>query len=189
MSARVLMVAFHFPPAAMGSGHLRTLGFARYLPAYGWEPHILTANTAAYPRTNPIAPDSIPPGCRVHRALALDVSRQLSISGRYPGFLAQPDRWATWWFAAVASGLRIIRRRNIRAIWSTYPIMSAHRIAYTLHRLTKIPWIADFRDPVATSVEPGNPYSVASQQRWERRVLATAARSVFTTPRDRKSVV
>ena len=36
MRNTVLMIAFHFPPAAMGSGHLRTLGFARYLPALGW---------------------------------------------------------------------------------------------------------------------------------------------------------
>ena len=37
---RVLMIAFHFPPVAMGSGHLRTLGFVRHLPALGWEPSV-----------------------------------------------------------------------------------------------------------------------------------------------------
>jgi hypothetical protein len=70
----------------------------------------------------------------------------------------------------------------VKAIWSTYPIMTAHCIAHTLSRLAGLPWIADFRDPVSTSVEPGNPWSFASQHRWERRVLRDAARIVLTTP-------
>lgn len=178
----VLMIAFHFPPVAMGSGHLRTLGFVRYLPEHGWEPTVLTANAAAYPRVDAGNLALIPEHCRVQRAFALDVRRHLSFHGRYPGALAQPDRWASWWPAAVWHGLRLIRRHRIRAIWSTYPIMSAHRIAGTLSRMTGLPWIADFRDPVASSVEAGNPYSVASQKRLEQRVLAQATRVVFTTP-------
>lgn len=182
MGDAVLMVAFHFPPAALGSGHLRTLGFARYLPAAGWQPVVLSARPSAYPRTAAIGAGVIPPDCIVQRALAFDASRHFSVAGKYPGFLAQPDRWASWWPAAVASGLRLIRRHRIKAIWSTYPIMSAHHIAHTLSRMSGLPWIADFRDPVVSSVEPGNPYSVASQLRWERRVLRAAARAVFTTP-------
>lgn len=181
MGNSVLMIAFHFPPAAMGSGHLRTLGFARYLPPAGWEPVVLSARALAYPRTTPVVAGAIPEGCQIHRAFALDASRHLAIAGRYPGFLAQPDRWASWWPAAVASGLRLIRRHNVKAIWSTYPIMTAHCIAHTLSHLTNLPWIADFRDPVATSVELGNPYSFESQRRWEQRVLADAARVVMTT--------
>ena len=181
MGHSVLMVAFHFPPAAMGSGHLRTLGFARYLPALGWDPIVLSARALAYPRTAPMNDDSIPPGFPVHRAFALDARRHLGIRGKYPGYLAQPDRWISWWPAAVWQGLRLIRRHHVRVIWSTYPIMSAHCIARTLSVITKLPWIADFRDPVASSVSAENPYSVASQRRWERRVLRSAARIVFTT--------
>lgn len=176
------MIAFHFPPVAMGSGHLRTLGFVRYLPDFGWEPTVLSANAAAFPRVDLENIKLIPDNCRVERAFALDVRRSLSIRGKYPGFLAQPDRWATWWPAAVWQGLRLIRRHRIDAIWSTYPIMTAHCIANTLSRMSGLPWVADFRDPVASSVEPGNPFSVSSQQRWERRVLRHARRVVLTTP-------
>ena len=179
---RVLMIAFHFPPVAMGSGHLRTLGFVRSLPELGWEPTVLSANAAAFPRVDAENLKLIPTGCRVHRALALDVRRHLSIRGKYPGFLAQPDGWASWWPAAVWQGLRLIRRHQIKAIWSTYPIMTAHCIAHTLSRMTGLPWVADFRDPVTSSVEAGNSFSVASQKRCEARVLANAARTVFTTP-------
>lgn len=179
---RVLVVAFHFPPAAMGSGHLRTLGFVRYLPHHGWDPIVLTARSVAYSRVHAANNKLVPEGCRVHRALALDVQRHLSIRGKYPGFLAQPDRWSTWWLAAVWQGLRLIRRHDIGAIWSTYPIMSAHCIAHTLSRRTELPWIADFRDPVASSVEAGNKFSVASQNRFEQRVVGRASRVVLTTP-------
>ena len=175
------MIAYHFPPAAMGSGHLRTLGFARYLPSLGWKPVVLSAIAMAYPRTAPMRDDAIPQDCRVYRTLALDAKRHLGIRGRYPGFLAQPDRWASWWLPAVVHGLRLIRRYHVRAIWSTYPIMTAHCIAHTLSRMTGLPWIADFRDPVSNSVEAGNPFSVRSQGRWERKVLDRANRVVFTT--------
>ena len=84
--------------------------------------------------------------------------------------------------AAVWQGLRLIRRYRVRAIWSTYPIMTAHCIARTLSGMAKLPWIADFRDPVTSSVSAENPFSVASQKRWERRVLLSATRAVLTTP-------
>lgn len=166
----------------MGSGHLRTLGFVRNLPALGWEPVVLSANAAAYPRVDAANNKLIPDHCCVHRAFALDARRHLGIAGKYPAFLAQPDRWAGWWPAAVWQGLRLIRRHRISAIWSTYPIMTAHGIAHSLSRITGLPWIADFRDPVASSVEAGNRFTIASQKRWEQRVLARATRVVFTTP-------
>jgi hypothetical protein len=179
---KILMIAFHFPPVAMGSGHLRTLGFVRNLPALGWEPIVLSANASAYPRVDAANNKLIPDHCSVHRAFALDARRHLGIGGKYPAFLAQPDRWACWWPAAVWQGLQLIRCHRISAIWSTYPIMTAHCIAHTLSRITGLPWVADFRDPVASSVESGNRFSVSSQKRWEQRVLARATRVVFTTP-------
>lgn len=176
------MIAFHFPPAAMGSGHLRTLGFVRHLPSFGWEPIVLSANEGAYPRVQADNNQLIPSDCEVHRALALDVRRHLAVNGKYFGFLAQPDGWASWWFAAVAKGMLLIRRHHVDAIWSTYPIMTAHAIAHTLSRWTGRPWLADFRDPVKSSVEAENPFSVSSQQRVEQRVLARAQHVIFTTP-------
>jgi len=182
MGRPVLMIAYHFPPAAMGSGHLRTLGFARYLPASGWDPIVLSARELAYPRTAPVDAGVIPQGCLVRRTLAFDARRHFGVGGKYPGFLAQPDRWISWWPAAVWQGLRLIRRHRVRAIWSTYPIMTAHCIARTLSRISGLPWIADFRDPVTSSVSAENAFSLASQHRWEPRVLGRAARAVFTTP-------
>ena len=181
MKNHVLMIAFHFPPAAMGSGHLRVLGFVKHLPALGWESTVLSAHVRAYPRTDTANEMLIPQDCRVQRVFALDARRHLGFLGKYPAILAQPDRWISWWPAAVWQGLRLIHKYKIRVIWSTYPIMTAHCIANTLSRLTGLPWIADFRDPVTSSVSMENRFAASSQRRLEKRVLTRATHSVYTT--------
>jgi glycosyltransferase involved in cell wall biosynthesis len=182
MNKRVIMTGFHFPPSAVSSGHLRLLAFAKYLPEFGWDPVVLSATKGAYEHIDPGSVQSIPQECSVHRAFALDARRHFGLFGRYPSLLAQPDRWSNWWPGAVLLGLWLIKRYRAEAIWSTFPIMTSHCIAHTLSRLTGIPWIADFRDPVATAVAHKNPMTIRTQMKWERRVVSRASRSVFTTP-------
>ena len=182
MTKAVLLIAFHLPPSNVSSGHLRPLGFAKYLPASGWLPVILSANERAYPTSDPASVNLIPESTLVYRAFALDMKRHMGIRGKYPSILAQPDRWVWWWPAAVYRGLRLIRQYDVRAIWSTYPIMTTHCIAYTLSRLTGLPWIADFRDPVTSSAAGRDRLTASSQVRWEQRTLSRAKYAVFTTP-------
>ncbi|ANQ86411.1 hypothetical protein dqs_3390 [Azoarcus olearius] len=179
---RILMIAYHFPPVQGSSGVQRTLRFARYLPEFGWEPIILTAHTRAYENTTPDQLADVPAGTVVVRAPAWDTARHLAIGGRYPGFLARPDRWLTWWLGAVPAGLGLIRKYAPAAIWSTYPIATAHSIAATLHARSGLPWIADFRDPMAQDDYPEDPATWESFARIERRAIEQASLSVFTTP-------
>ena len=178
---RVLLVAFHYPPTRGSSGIQRTLRFAKYLSAFGWDPIVLTANRSAYPRTE-AETSEIAPDVPVSRALALDAKRHLSIGDWYPVLFALPDRWKSWWLSAVPVGLAMIRRYAPRAIWSTYPIATAHSIASTLHRLTELPWVADFRDPMAQDGYPRDPRLWASYKAVEENAVAHAAKLVFTTP-------
>lgn len=182
MSPRVLLVSYYFPPSVQSSGHLRTLGFARYLPEFGWEPVVLSAHVRAYSKIDRNSVSQIPPRCAVYRAFALDARKHLGVRGKYPSVLAQPDRWASWWLGAVPVGLRLIKRYDIRAIWSTYPIMTSHWIAHTLHRLTGLPWIADFRDPVTTADVGQSRLTAVVRAHLEKRVVLHADRAVFTTP-------
>lgn len=179
---RVLMVAFHFPPAAESSGIQRTLRFVQHLPALGWEPVVLTAYPWAYRRTSSDLLSQIPSGTEVVRAFALDAARHLSIGGRYPGFLALPDRWQSWRFGAIPAGLAILRRLHCDALWSTYPIATAHQIGAALHRRSGLPWIADFRDPMAQDGYPADARTWRSFKAIEEIAFANAARCVFTTP-------
>jgi glycosyltransferase involved in cell wall biosynthesis len=177
---RLLMIAFHFPPAAGSSGIQRTLRFARHLPSLGWEPMILTASPCAYERTSD---DQLgeAQGILVGRAFAMDAARHLCVLGRYPGWAARPDRWISWWLGAVPKGLEMIRKYRPAAIWSTYPIATAHKIACTLQQLSGLPWIADFRDPMAQDGYPEDPATWKSFKRIEEATLRRCSRAVFVT--------
>lgn len=179
---RVVMIAYHFPPLAGSSGIQRTLRFARHLPAFGWEPVILTAAPRAYERTADDQLADIPEGLEVVRAPAWDTARHFAIGGRYPGFLARPDRWISWWLGAVPAGRKLIDRFAPKAIWSTYPIATAHRIGSTLHAHSRLPWIADFRDPMAQEGYPEDPATWRSYARIEADAIARTAASTYTTP-------
>jgi glycosyltransferase involved in cell wall biosynthesis len=188
INKRVLLIAFHFPPFHGSSGSLRTLNFSRYLPQFGWEPMVLTAHPRAYPNVEPGSVKLIPSQVPVTRAFALDAAQHFSWNGRYLDWTAVPDRWGSWVLGAVPAALRLIRRWKPRAIWSTYPIVTAHVIGAIVQRLTKIPWIADFRDPmveydaVKNEYWPSEPRVRAMRTNVERLVMKYSTRTVFVTP-------
>lgn len=180
---RALMVAFHFPPQAGSSGILRTLNFVKNLPDHGWQPSVLTVQPHAYVEQRNDLVGSIPPHVQVKRAFALDAAKHLSIKGKYPGIFALPDRWSSWWFFAVVEGLREIRQHRPALIWSTYPISTAHLIGASLARLSGLPWVADFRDPMVSHDYPSNRMQRRLWQLLESYVLHQADACVFTTAR------
>ena len=182
------MIAFHYPPCRGSSGLQRTLSFTRYLPAHGWSPIVLSAVSSAYADRGPDQLADIPATVPVKRALSLDSARHLAFRGRYFSWMSLPDRWISWYLGAVPAGLRLIRRYRPDVIWSTYPLATAHLIGLTLHRLTGIPWVADFRDPM-TEVDAitGQDYPENRQlrraRRWiENHTVHACSRAVFVTP-------
>ncbi|MEL7450173.1 MAG: glycosyltransferase, partial [Pseudomonadota bacterium] len=182
MVRKVLMIAHHFPPARGSSGIQRTLKFSRYLGEHDWQPIVLSSHPRAHQQTGDDQMGDIPESVPVRRAFALDSSRHLAIKGRYPGLLALPDRWVSWWLGAVPAGLSLIRKHKPDAIWSTYPIATAHLIGLTLAKISGLPWVADFRDSMTEEHYPADP-RMRSAFRWiERNAVERAARCVFTTP-------
>lgn len=179
---RALMIAYHFPPVQGSSGVQRTLKFAQYLPRFGWEPIVLTVTPRAYAETTTGQLNEISPDLVVKRTFALDAARHLAIAGRYPRWCAVPDRWASWWLSAVPVGLHLIRQYRPTAIWSTYPIATAHLIGHSLHKASGLPWVADFRDSMTEENYPSDPTVRRAFLRIERRAVTAAARAVFTTP-------
>lgn len=176
------MVAYHFPPLTGSSGIQRTLRFVQQLPQYGWDTGVLSARSIAYEHTNPDLDSDVPPETIVRRAWALDSARHLAISGRHIGFTSRPDRWVSWKFDGVRQGLQLIRQIRPAALWSTFPIATAHTIAASLQRRSGLPWIADFRDPMAQDDYPPDPKTWASYKDVEEQVVRQANWCVFTTP-------
>lgn len=179
---RVLMVAYHFPPLAGSSGIQRTLRFVQHLPSFGWQPLVLTAHPRAYERCSPDLDAEVPANCVVRRAFALDTARHLAIGGRYVAAMARPDRWVSWRFGAVREGLRMIREFKPDAIWSTYPIATAHLVGAELARRSGLPWVADFRDPMAQDGYPSDPQTWQQFRAIEQGAMQHAKLNVFTTP-------
>lgn len=179
---RVLLVAFHFPPVHGSSGVQRTLRFAQHLPKYGWEPIVLTIVPRAYEATRESAGNEVPASLEVHRAHGFDTRRQLSLFGRYPRALALPDRWATWRYFAVRKALAIVRGRKVNAVWSTFPIATAHQVGLGIARRTGLPWVAEFRDPMWQGAYPPDPRVNSLWKQIEVDVFTAASRVVVTTP-------
>lgn len=189
----VLLVAFHFPPCATSSGLQRAISLAAHLHEHRWRPIVLTASEFAHPRTDPQQLADIPASSEVVRTFSFDAARHLAIWGRYWSRLALPDRWASWRLTAVPRGLQMIRRHGVDAIWSTYPIATAHRIGAALAHRANLPWIADFRDPMVETIATGEVFPASPALRQARlRIEAEAARSaaalVFCTAAARRIV-
>jgi hypothetical protein len=189
----VLLVAYHFPPFAGSSGSHRTLALARYLHEFGWTPMVLTVRSSAYESVGEDAHAELPEGLLVRRTVALDAGRHLAIRGRYPRFLSLPDRWVSWLACAIPVGLALVARHRPAALWTTFPLATAHLIGSTLHRLTGLPWVADFRDPMVEYIGdtwfPRDPAVRRSRLFVERRVAHGASAVTFCTDTAREIFV
>lgn len=184
--ARVLIIAYHFPPCTGSSGVLRPVKFARYLPEFGWQPVMLTIHPRAYEESDPRSESSIPAGVPVLRAFALDAKRHLGFRGLYQDWMALPDRWATWLLGAVPSGLRAIRKYQIEVLLSTFPIPTALLVGFVLHLITGKPWVVDFRDSMTEDNYPRESYRRHIWRWIERKVMRHASRVIFTAPATRR---
>ena len=61
--------------------------------------------------------------------------------------LSTPDPQIFWILFAIIKGLQVIKKNKVEMIFVTAPPWSALISGFILSKLTKIPWIADFRDP------------------------------------------
>ena len=101
---------------------------------------------------------------------AIRARLRVPIGGRVGVWAPYPQDW------------RLIRRYRPDVIWSTYPIATAHRIALTLHKLSGVPLVMDFRDPMAQEGYPADARTWRSFERIEQEAVRHASKLVFVTP-------
>lgn len=177
---KVLMVAFDYPPSKSVAGQ-RTLRMTQYLPDFDWEPIVLTGSEKAYDGLD--YSQKIPEHMRdkVFRSGALDVDKHMSYKGKHFAWMKVLDRWSTWIPGAIIKGIKIIKQHNPTVIWSTYPTLSGHIVAYYLAKKFNLPLVVDYQDPL--SYIHKNPTGL---QRWtylkvDNTILPKAAAAVFAT--------
>jgi len=197
---RVLIVSFNFPPTS-NIAAVRVGKLAKYLPQFGWEPIVLTAdNVKEWPQTLPVEIDE----ANIFRTpyFALDSSLYRNLGGSdltSPRSSSRKYSWKKplykalrltrpiytlsifhplvsdpigWYPHAVKKGREILKKYEIDAIFSSYSPSTSHLVASRLQRSSGIPWIAEFRDLWAL-----NPYTRKIpvfqflEKRLEKRVM------------------
>jgi glycosyltransferase involved in cell wall biosynthesis len=181
---KVLMITFHYPPSNTSSGGLRPLKLGKYLRELGWDSSVLTVPPECHASTDPALLQQVPAGVAVHRAFCVDAKVAFSIRGKYPGFAVVPDRYLSWLPFGVRRAVRLLHEEGADAIYSTSPPPTAHLIALLAKRITKRPWVADFRDPWVETEgsEVHGRVRQAVELRLERSVVTRADRVLVTTP-------
>lgn len=212
---RMLLVTYFFPPLA-GGGVPRPLKLAKYLPAFGWAPHVLTVRDGFWSATDETPLAELGPEVIVHRtpivmpgqilkrvlgrgnasgAPAAHTEGTLGIVGRMKDVLRKvayvPDEFVGWLPFAVREGVRITEREGMEAVLSTSPPATAHLVGWGVAALTGLPWIADFRDPWTRNpgFQHGRGLRGTLERRLERGVLAAATRIVTMTEAHREEIL
>ncbi len=170
---RLLLIAYAFPPVG-GIMVMRALSLAKYLPACGFQVHVLSAANAAAPLRDPGLLAHVPPSVTLHHAFTPELPFHFRkrlwnlVSGRgdappaqSPSAAPQPDSWlanlarrifspdpqVAWVPFATWAARRIIRRHRIQAVLVTAPPFSTFLIGNSLKSsLPRIRLISDFRD-------------------------------------------
>jgi glycosyltransferase involved in cell wall biosynthesis len=182
------MFAYYFPPLG-GSGVQRTLKYVKYLPAEGFDPIVIAGRPRWLPRLQDATlAREVPLEAVVMRARTIPLDQaqgkldallgRLGLPTRAVRAALWPDAAVGWVPAAVWHGLRAVRSHHPDVIYSTHLPASAHLAALIVHRVTGLPWVADFRDPWTLESGPeGSPYRPprSAQAALERRVVAEAS--------------
>jgi glycosyltransferase involved in cell wall biosynthesis len=182
---RVLMLAYAFPPLG-GGGVQRALKFVRYLDPLGWEATVVSTRSRHYPARDASLVKELPPTTRVIRTRALPLAHWLSLVPhrlrlmRLFAWLTWPDGGLGWAPFALVAGLRAAWREHPDVLYSTSPPQGGHFAAFIIHRLTGIPWVADFRDEWAADAHRADqpPTLARLSTRAERVITKNATRLV-----------
>jgi hypothetical protein len=200
---KVLIVTYYFPPSG-GPGVQRVLKFVKYLPEFGWQPVVLTVQDGDYPARDKSLLAEIPQHAIVYRTKIFEPYRlyrkltgkaantpvdvenipqggkKKSLTESLAEFVRStffiPDARIGWYPYAVPQGLKIIKEQNIEAIYSSSPPYTTSVIARKLHRATRIPWVAGFRDPWTGFLSTPDRWFIprAIDERLERAVFNDA---------------
>ena len=200
---RVLIVTYYWPPSG-GSGVQRWLKMSKYLPEYGWQPVIYTAEGAEYPVEDPSLEKDVCPEAEVIRRPItepysfykkfLGIKKEQKVkagfideTGKQKGWKERFSIWIRgnffipdarcWWIKPSVRFLRhYLKDHPVDAIISTGPPHSMHLIAMKLKETLGTPWIADFRDPW-TEIDYYNDLHLS---RWADRKQHRLEREVLT---------
>ncbi len=134
---KILIISPHFPPSNLAAVHRSRL-FARHLPAFGWEPVILTVHEKFYEE----APDwnlvkLLPEGLRIEKVSAFPVTRPRLVG----------DIGIRAFFQLYRKARRLIKTEKFDFLYIPIPSFYAALLGRWLHGSTGISYGIDYIDP------------------------------------------
>lgn len=168
----LLYITYYWPPSG-GPGVQRSLKFTKYLPLFGYIPSVITVDPkwAYYPLLDPSLEKEIPSYIKVYKTKTREPFRFYQATTSQdklpkPGFAGEgkpgffqvlartlrgnlfiPDPRKGWNKFLITQALECIKLDAPAAIITSSPPHSTQLAGLKLKQLTKIPWIADLRDP------------------------------------------
>jgi glycosyltransferase involved in cell wall biosynthesis len=101
-----------------------------------------------------------------------------------------PDHMVFWIPFAIAKGIQILWKEKCELIYTTSPPHSEQIIGFTLSKIFKKPWVADFRDPMLE----GSDYAPASKMRFwidqllEKLIVKNADKVIIISDHYRETI-
>ncbi len=212
---KILIVTYYWPPAG-GPGVQRWLKFVKYLPDFGFEPHVYIPENPTYPILDEhwvdevsnkavIVKNKIREPYRLASFLSRTTTQKIS-SGIIPkvkkqsflqklmlwirGNIFIPDARVLWVKPSVHFLKDYLVQHQIDTLITTGPPHSLHLIGLQLKEQMNLKWIADFRDPWTTIGYHKElrltENSTQKHKDLERKVLQTADLIVVTSPTTQK---
>lgn len=168
---RILIVSYWYPPA-VGAAAERAFGFARHLPAHGWEAHVLTASRpSAAPETPGVTVHNVDDPLAVDQPFAdFDPRETPSVWKSMARQLIFPDRFVRWRKAAESTLKQLTSSTPFDVILVTFPPASAVQTALADESGAKI--VLDYRD---RWIGPGGYEPSAALVRRRHEKLESAA--------------
>ncbi len=150
---KLLFIAYHFPPSG-GGGVQRSLKFVKYLPGFGYDPLVLTAEPNREHRWTPTDQallDEVPSSVKV---ASVRLPEEVHVPGKLERaareLLGMRSRFGlTWMHKVIEAGMEIVLREKPELIFVTLSPFEGADAAAEISRRTGIPWAADLRDPWA----------------------------------------
>lgn len=175
---RVLLIAHQFPPLG-GGGVQRSVKFVRHMPAFGYEPVVVTGpRTASGGRWRPTDPtlDAQVGDAEVHRVLGPAPGPSRGMNRRIERILDRPSAFVQWWIEGVQECATRIPRIDV-VVGTLGPYATAPAAVEVAKRL-KTPLVLDFRDPWALDevlLYPSYFHRARDLARMHRALLASDA--------------
>lgn len=134
---KILIISPHFPPSNLTAVH-RARFFANHLPAFGWEPVILTVHEKFYEE---------PPDWNLHGLLPKDlrVEKVNAMKITHPRIIG--DIGLRAFFSIYKKAKQLIKEENIHFVYITIPSFYGALWGRWLHEKTGVSYGIDYIDP------------------------------------------